>query len=230
MKNKILLILIVGLTVAGLSSCTKETTLGLTSLTFYPDITMNGEPLLFIAQGEDYVDAGATATENGEPIEVETSSDVDTSTPGSYSVGYKATNTDGFSKTVSRSIVVYDGNLSNVDLSGDYTANVDRNGTESYSGNTVTLTPTGVSGVYYMSDWIAGFYADANGRGYGANYAFSGVIQINGNNEVVELEMTNPWGDPFDSVVGTYDPATGIIKYDAGWLEGTYVFVVDMSK
>lgn len=232
MKNKILLLLMIGLAVAGMSSCTKETTAGMTGVTFYPDIVMNGEPLIYVKLGETYTDEGASATENGTPIDVVVSSNVDTSTPGSYSVGYKATNQDGFSKTVSRDIVVYDGNTSTYDLAGEYSGHVIRNSSAAREYTLpVTLTAIdGVDGVFEISDWIAGFYAASPDYGYGPNYAFVGIIQINGDNEVIELAMTNPWGDPFDSVVGTYDPATGIIKYTAYWLDGTYDFAVDLTK
>jgi hypothetical protein len=115
-----------------------------------------------------------------------------------------------------------------MDLSGTYSANVVRNGTNSYSGNPVTLTAVdGVTGIYEISDWIGGYY-DV-GYGYGSAYAFTGIMQINGNNEVIELSMSNAWGDPFDSVTGSYDPATGVISYTADWL-GKYSFVVDMAK
>ncbi len=235
MNKKILnnILVLSVLVILGFSSCDKDTTAGLTGITYYPDIVMEGEETIYLKLGDTYTDAGASATENGVEIEVEVSSNVDTSIPGSYSVGYTAFNSDGFSKTLYRAIIVYDGNMSTVDLSGEYSGHVIRNNdpAKEYTGNPVTLTPLeieGVTGVYEISDWIAGFYAI--GYGYGSNYVFPGIIQINGDNEVLHLDMSNPWGDPFDSVVGTYDPSTGVIKYDAYWLEGTYVFAVDLSK
>lgn len=229
MKSKILfLLLLSGLAIAGLSGCKDVTTAGVTQITYYPDIVIKGDLITYVAAGSNYTDAGATATENGKAIDVKVSSNVDTSTPGSYSVSYTATNVDGFSKTSKRSVIVYDPKLSTVDLSGTYTANVAR-GSKKYNGNPVTLTAVkipGVTGIYQISDWIGGFYAV--GYNYGSNYAFKGLMQINGNNQVIELSMSNPWGDPFNSVTGTYDPATGTISYSASWL--TYVFVVSMTK
>ncbi|HYX09438.1 MAG TPA: BT_2262 family domain-containing protein [Bacteroidales bacterium] len=214
---------------AGFSSCDKEkTSAGVTDITYYPEIDMAGNAVVYIPMGGTYDDPGATAQINGEDVPVDVSSNLDASTVGSYAIGYSATNTDGFSKTVNRQVVVYDPNMISDDLSGSYTANVDRGG-ESYAGNSVTLTDigvAGVTGVYEISDWIAGFYAV--GRDYGANYAFTGLIQINGDNEVLELSMSNPWGDPFNSVVGSYDAGTNTISYTASWL--SYEFVVDMTK
>ncbi len=215
------------LIIVGVTSCEKEYE-DVARITYFPDIVITGSEDVFIAAGGSYADEGAKAFENEVEIEVKSSSNVNTDKVGAYTVGYSAENSDGFSKTVSRNVYVYDPSTSSVDHSGTYTANVVRNGGESYTENKVTLTAVpGVGGVYLISDWIAGFYAV--GRGYGSGYAFPGVIQIKGNNEVIEVSMTNAWGDPFDSVVGTYDPATGKINYSAKWI-GRYDFVVDMTK
>ena len=98
-----------------------------------------------------------------------------------------------------------------------------------YNNIPITLTKVeGLDGIYEISDWIAGFYAD--GRAYGAVYRFVGFLQINASNDVILIEMSNPWGDPFDDVIGTYDPITKTISYTANWLDYTYAFVVDLVK
>lgn len=197
-------------------------------ITYFADIVINGETLLFSPTGVEYVDAGATATENDVPIEITTTSTVDNSTPGSYSVSYSATNSDGYSKALERTVIIYDADVNSTDISGAYTGNVLRNESEGYSNMPVTLTKVeGLDGIYQISDWISGFYAA--GRGYGGPYSFVGYIQINASNDVVLLGMSNPWGDPFDDVTGSYDPATGTISYTANWL-GTYAFVVQLVK
>ncbi len=147
MKNKILIFTVLALFIAGFSSCDKEkTSAGVTDITYYPEMTMIGDPVVFLAQGDTYDDSGATAQINGEDVPVDVSSDLDASTVGSYEISYSATNSDGFSKTVNRQVVVYDPNMISDDLSGTYTANVDRGG-ETYAGNSVTLTDVGVPGV-----------------------------------------------------------------------------------
>jgi hypothetical protein len=234
MKNRILYLILFVFVAVGFSSCDKDTTGGLTSITFYPDIVILGEPYVYLEKDSDYTDAGASATENGVEIEVVATSNLDVTTPGSYAIGYTAKNSDGFSKTVYRYIMVYDGNMSTEDISGAYTGHVIRNNdpAKEYSGMSVTLTATdaipGATGIYEISDWISGFYAV--GYAYGDAYAFTGLIQINGDNEVVLISMDNLWGDPFDSVDGTYNSGTGTIAYDASWLEGTYIFAVDLTK
>ena len=234
MRNKILILLFLGSSLfGGLSSCDDDSTSGLTGITYYPSIEMNGESTVFIAKGDTYTDAGAVAVINGEEVEMTTTSNVNTDEIGVYAVSYSATNSDGFSTNASRDVYVYDPNVSTEDISGTYTANVTRtdNGTgatASYSGNPVTLTSTGVSGLYAISDWIGGYY-DV-GYDYGSAYAFDGYIQINADNNVIEISMNNAWDYPFGEVVGTYNSITGIISYTATWSDDTYTFAVNMSK
>lgn len=222
-----------GLVILGLSGCKDVTTEGYTGVTYYPTIEIKGDAVVYLPTGANYNDAGADAIENGQPTDVAVSSNLDTTTPGSYSISYTATNADGFSATAKRSIIVYDANMSTTDISGTYSGHVIRNNDpdKEYSGNPVTLTPADIpetTGIYKTSDWIAGFYD--KGYGYGSAYMFTGLIQINGDNQVIELSMSNAWSDPFNSVTGTYDPATGIISYSAVWAGGKYDFVVDLAK
>ncbi len=232
MRNKIFILGIILTALVGLNSCEDITTEGVTGITYYPDISIAGSETVYIEKGSTYTDEGATATENGVEIEVTSSSNVDASTPGTYSVGYTASNSDGFSKTVYRNVYVYDGNMSTEDISGTYTGHVirDNNSTKEYGGNPVTLTATDLipdaTGIYEITDWIAGFYDI--GYGYGANYAFTGLIQINGDNEVVIISQDNAWGVAVDDVVGSYDPGTHMIVYDFYW--SGYDFAVDLTK
>jgi hypothetical protein len=214
-----------------LAACEKDYDSFITKVTYYPEIEMLGEPLVFVPTGGSYDDPGAISTENGEEIETQVSSNVDYSTPGDYSIDYTAENTDGYTKTDSRRIIVYDSNVSSEDISGTYVGDVVRNGSEAYSGFPVTLTKVpDVDGVYTISDWIAGFYSD--GRDYGASFKFIGYIQINSSNEVIELSMSNPWDAPFTDVAGSYASDTGLLSYIANWNpSGTnYAFVVDITK
>lgn len=205
---------------------------GISKVTYFPTIEIAGDLTVYIPTNSSYTDEGATATEQGEPIEVTSSSTLDVTAPGAYTITYMATNSDGFVATAMRSVYVFDENVNTElpDLSGTYLASVDRNnGGEVYNGLSVTLTALeGVPGTYYISDWIAGFYAQ--GRDYGSAYDFTGLIQIDADNNVVEVSMTNAWNDPFDYVTGIYDSETGAISYDASWLEGTYVFAVTLTK
>ena len=59
---------------------------------FAPVISLNGDEMVVMEEGETYVDAGATATDNVDPsVEVITSGFVDTGTAGMYTLTYTAT-------------------------------------------------------------------------------------------------------------------------------------------
>lgn len=199
-----------------------------TRITYYPDFEFIGNEVVYAPIGVNYVDEGVKVTEKGVEIPFEVSSNVNSGAFGSYAVSYTAVNSDGYSKTVERKVIIYDPNVSTEDISGEYNGSVVRNSSEGYQNNTVTLTKLeGVTGLYEISDWIAGFYSV--GRGNGDSYNFVGIIEIKNDNQVISLDMSNPWGDPFDDVIGTYDPATKTISYNATWL-GRYTFVVNLVK
>lgn len=227
MKNKIFYLLIALLTIS-LWGCEKEYD-SVTRVTYFPDIAINGQTVVFSAQNATYTDQGAKSTENGKEIQTKVVSNVNSAAVGSYSVVYSAVNVDGFSATAQRKVIVFDTKTSTGDISGTYSGDVMRNGTRGYKGNPIILTKVaGTNGIYEISDWIGGFYDVGTHYQYGPDYRFVGYIQITSENKVVLLDMSNPWGDPFSSVVGTYDPATQKISYSAKWL--TYTFVVDLTK
>jgi len=228
MKNKILLSVFL-LVIVGFSSCEKKNTAGLTEMTYYPSIEMMGDNPLLVPLGSTFTDPGVKSELDGVDVsnKVKVVSNVDASNGGVYSVSYTVASTDGFTRTESRMVIVASPNYNHNDLSGNYTANVIRNGTTSFSGNPVSLKKSSLGyGIYEISDWIGGYYNV--GYGYGPNYAFPGLIQVDGDNNVVLISMSNAWGDPFDAVVGTYDSATKVFQYDAFWL-GKYDFKVTLT-
>jgi hypothetical protein len=207
------------------SSCEKKYK-DVADITYFVEIQIEGEATVFTPSGIEYKDLGAIAVENGDTVNIETYSNVDVNNIGTYTVSYSAVNSDGFKKTENRKVVVYDSNQNSLDLSGTYNVDVKRDN-EHYTNDKVELTPTGYNGVYYISDWVGGFYS--TGRGYGDAYKFQGIIQINGNNEVLELEMTNVWNEPFEQLTGSYNTQTGVIKYNAT-IAGKSPFIVELSK
>ena len=121
---------IVIITVAGfLSSCNKkdnfnypEGTVGISKITYFPVLTMNGDQYVAIHVGGTYTEAGVTAKEGESDLTVTTSGTVDVSTPGVYDLTYSAVNKDGFSASVRRFVAVYntDPEAAGHDLSGIY--------------------------------------------------------------------------------------------------------------
>jgi hypothetical protein len=103
------------------TSCEDDETANVSFVTSYPvfDLT-GGEAVTVLGNGSAFVDPGAVATENGTPIDVQTTGTVDTSTPGLYRLTYSATNSDGYSATASRLVAVTAEDVSGTDLSGTY--------------------------------------------------------------------------------------------------------------
>ncbi|MFA8435164.1 MAG: BT_2262 family domain-containing protein [Marinifilaceae bacterium] len=231
--KKILLYSLLLTLFCGVVSCDKESE-DISTLTSYVTIVLEGGDVVYHPKGTPWVDPGYTADENGADV----TSSVTATTPdvdkiGSYTVTYSATNTDGFTGSVSRKVVVYTPGLSDIDISGVFSGDVFRintsdNSTRSFSDNEVVITKTSVPGLYQISDWIAGFYNV--GYGYGAGYAFTGYFEMVSETEFRHIESSNPWGDPADDVVNwTYDAATGGLSYHFMWL-GKYDFAITLTK
>ena len=71
-----------------------------------PEVTINGEPYITIRAGEEYSDEGATATDDGEEIEVISSGNVNNSVPANYLISYSATDAHGNTTVTSRIVTV----------------------------------------------------------------------------------------------------------------------------
>lgn len=127
-------------------SCQKESFnykpgyVGISKITTYPVITLTGADYVLVAKGSTYTDPGATAKAGTADVPVKVST-ISTATAGVFIVTYTATNTDGFSVTASRHVVVYstDASAQNNDFSGDYARNT--------NGSIATWTKLG-PGVY----------------------------------------------------------------------------------
>ena len=76
------------------------------SCLYKPIIKLNGQTSVTINVGSSYTDAGATATnKDGSSVTVTTNNQVDTTTVGTYSVNYAASNSNGTS-TAQRTVKV----------------------------------------------------------------------------------------------------------------------------
>ena len=109
-------------------SCNKQDfnypdgTVGISKITYFPIITVNGAAYFPVAKGTAYVDPGVTATGAGASIPVTTSGTVNINVPGVYTLTYTAVNSDGFPATATRTVVVYstDVTAQSNDFSGSY--------------------------------------------------------------------------------------------------------------
>lgn len=181
-------------------SCKKDTELS--KPTFWPILTMNGDKLVIITAGDTYTDAGATATANGEPIEVVVSNRVDNTTPGVYPVSYSAYNADGIPAVATRTVIVKpDEQLIDADhILGNYTLAVPArpnpipamsvtrldvglyytNNMYGSNGNNAVIN---VPAYFYTTDGIVFNIIDASlvGSDFGNNIAYRGTATWNPN-------------------------------------------------
>lgn len=113
--------------------------------TFLPVVAVVGEELEVIVAGDAYTDPGATATENGATIEYTTTGAVDPNTAGVYIISYAAVNSDGFTASASRTVIVLPEPFvaGSADISGVYA--------RAANGRLSTVTKI-VDGAYTFSD------------------------------------------------------------------------------
>lgn len=221
MKNKILILVVASmLAIVGFSGCKDVTTAGVTDITYYPTLTVQGDPVVIVDKGANYQDAGAEAMLNGEDVsdQIVTTSTVDTSTPGIYSVTYKITNADGISRSGSRTVYVADPTPSIISSGihtigeGTYRLWLSSGKIVNFSGYNIVILQT-EPGKFYITDFMGGYYDQH--AGYGPQYAMNGYFQLNADNTITPLSSHVPaWGDSMDGMsASAVDPATGQITY-----------------
>ena len=127
------------------SSCEKETE-GLSKISYHAVFEMAGDEFLFVIRNSTFTDPGVKAFENGQALQVKTTGKVNTSVPGIYQLTYSATNSDGLSRSINRTVAIVNA-VPSVDLAGNYSlVHATRTGT-------ITITKNdGVVGYYHGSD------------------------------------------------------------------------------
>lgn len=203
-------------------------------VTYYVDLVLNGDETTVVPLGSTYTDAGCNATVNGEDwsshLVTEGVDDVNTSQVGLYPITYSAANSDGFSVSKSRTVVVSDPSVT-TDMAGTYTVQagtkrVTSSATTAYNGYTVTIKKV-ADGVFEISDMLGGYYDQR--AGYGSSYVMHGYLRLKADNTIELLEGKVPaWGyTPRSFTDGSYDPSTKTVKFKCN-MEG-YIFDVILS-
>ncbi len=120
MKRKIFSFLI--LLTCFLAGCDDDSTMGVSNVTTYPTLTMAGLPVIAHPAGTPYTEQGVTAMAGEESLEVEIDGSVDdVNTVGNiYYLTYTAYNAEGYSRSLSRAVVIVDPATGATDLSGTY--------------------------------------------------------------------------------------------------------------
>lgn len=210
MKKNIIYAMLLALGVITLASCDKDTE-GLSRITTYAVLEMNGESFVKVNVGGSFNDPGCVATMGGEDVtdQIQVSSNVDTSKPGFYNVNYVVYNDDGFPASASRTVMVVDPN----NFAGVYLGESEF-GSRHYYNAPINITKR-ADGTFLIDDLAGGFYCYGRYPGYEPTYDFhlEAILQLNADNTIEVLAQGSwYWGDPMEDVSGSYDPATGTIK------------------
>ncbi len=238
MKTKInvfyIAIMLVGL--FGFFSCSDEESAGISKVSDLPVFNLIGGDL-GVALGVPYVDQ-YTVTMAGKDIKAQTkvTGTVDVNTSGPYVINYEAKSAEGFVRSASRLVVVYDkASISMADISGKYISNISRKTIS--TGATAKRGPFAVTirkisdGLFYVDDFLGGWYNF--GSAYGDRYAGSGYVVLKADNTMSVASSSIPaWGDTvsfFD--VSSYNPTTGVIVFKSMMDAATnFEFSVTLTK
>ncbi len=158
MKKTIYVLSLFVLTFFG--SCEDKETEGISRITEYAVVTLEGDNPLFVEKGTAFSDPGSSSS-GGEEVVV--SGTVNSNACGFYTLNYLAYNEDGFPGSASRRVVVYE--------EDDVMAGVYNGvgiGSSGSIGGLILVYPNG-DGSYSCTDLLGGYYAQ--GRGYGDAYA-----------------------------------------------------------
>lgn len=208
----------------GFSSCTHDSDED-TYVTHYINFNLTGGTTYQHTVNTPYTDPGYAAYEGTEDVtaQVEVGGDqVDATTPGVYNVTYSAVNKDGFSASITRTVIVCDPTQT-ADFSGTYTTESGTQRVSSrttpYSGTTVTLTKAG-PGIYRCNDEIGGYYAQLVYSDYPNLFnalSVQGYLEITDDGAIKLLSGYNSqWDTSADALTGQV-AQDGSITWDCSW-------------
>lgn len=223
MKNKILSIIASSLAVLAAASCSK--TSGLTEITYYPVIQLEGGSTVVIGVGEAYSEPGYSATLNGADItaDVKVDDDIDNSAPGIYSVVYSAVNDLGFAASEIRTVIVVNQGSFDTVYTGDVVWG------KRYVGAPIIISDNG-DGTYTIDDILAGYYFYGRYPGYEPTYDFhaEAVVVLNADGTITKQGPVGDWyfGDDVSLTSGTFDSATGVVRYEGEFAGDPYTVVL----
>ena len=225
--KKIFYILMAALTLVAVSC--EKTTEGLTGITYYPVITLNGDTEI-IYVGEDYVEPGYQAVMNGEDIseQVVVSDNINNAAPGIYSVTYTAVNELGFSASASRTVYVVAEN----DIANLYYGEMWTPSGAYLSGGVHEIVDNG-DGTYTMDDIMGGYYCWYTYPGYDAmGYDFFAEFSFSVDADGVMTQVGNVGNWYFASqvelylIAGEYDAETGVVSFQSSYNGSTLQVVL----
>lgn len=205
-----------------LTSCSKDEEHTDTKVTYYINLSINGDEVVYLDANSTYNDAGCKAEANGQDVSnmIITDNPVDTKNIGPYTITYRAVNEDGFASEVYR--YVYVGTpVTGTVATGSFRQTFNDDGSPkaqtAWSGYDIDMLTDG-NGKYWIEDLMGGYYEQR--AGYGSSYSMKGYLQVNADNTVnmVGGGSVVGWGDAYDDFKnGKFDPATNTISYTVAY-------------
>lgn len=233
MKGKLLYLTMLVAALVSTTGC-KDSTAGLTYITYYPVIELKGETSIEHNKNTEFVDPGFTATINGEDVsdQVDISSDLDVSKTGIYTIGYTIVNADGFAASASRTIFVYD---FDDPVIGDYLVDTEKsfyeyNGTQAYPQSFQVNVRCESDSTYLIDDMFANWFSIVKEKGEAAK--MEGVISIADNDSISLVRSYVPqWKDGLNSLSnGKFDKENKTLEWVVDYTKSHALFHVFLTK
>lgn len=201
-----------------LTSCSSDEDHTDTRVTYYINLTINGDEVVYLDANSTYNDAGCKAEANGQDVsdKIIIDNPVDTKNIGPYTVTYSAVNEDGFASQAYRYVYVgvpVTGSVATGSFRQTYNDDGSPKAQVAWSGYDIDLLTDG-NGKYWVEDLLGGYYEQR--AGYGSSYSMKGYLQVNADNTVDLVGGGNVvgWSDAYDDFKdGKFDPATNTISY-----------------
>ena len=229
MKKNIFYIMLLLLTSAvTFTSCDNDSSAGVTRITYYPVLTLNGDATMYADKGASFTDPGCAAEMNGEDIssQVVVSGTVNTAKSGVYTLTYSATNADGFSASASRTVIVTDPTDAKEGVFySDANSYRDYSGQKAFGASYEIVITNNDDGTYHVSDLLGGWYSQR--AGYGTNYNMEGDVTI-ADDGTMTLENSHiaGWGDGLVDFSGKFDAATSSYTWDAEYVSSMKFHII----
>lgn len=232
MKKNILFTTLLALVAFVMSSCDKESE-GLSYITYYPTIELEGDTYMVWEKGVPFQEPGYSSMMGSEDVsdQVKVTGNLDTNKSGIYTLTYNTVkNEDGFGATATRTVVVLDPNNA---VEGFYLCSPDSyreyNGEVAYGYPFEILVLDNGDGTYIIDDLLGGWYCQR--AGYGSDYAMEGLISIEDDGTISLLDSYVPgWGDSAEDLEGTFDAATGTFSWAVTYTDYPFIFHVVLNK
>lgn len=193
-------------------ACDKSTE-DISKVTNFASLELHGDKFIKLSVGETYIEPGYAASEGGEDItsKVVITGSVNSSISDYYSIAYSIANTDGFSSSSTRTVLVVDPN----NFAGAYLGECEV-GTRHYYDSPITIKDN-KNGTFTINDIVGGLQFNGINAGFDPPYDLhlEADIKLEANNSITLVKM-GTWymTAPVAFLNGSYTPETGTIKLE----------------